>query len=201
MKCRQQTLLTPFLFYEQISLLDYSLVDHIGSFGIGTDKVWQQSRGIKLYYETYGQGEPLLMIHGNGGSISAFSNQIPYFAQKYKVIAVDSRAQGKTIDNRDSLSFEMMADDFNALLDSMVNDKDISTVLSLLPKNATYYFTQAAIPRALDAQKLYDSAQKHNLNGKIFASVASAIEAAKGAANEDDFIYIGGSTFVVAEAI
>jgi dihydrofolate synthase/folylpolyglutamate synthase len=83
----------------------------------------------------------------------------------------------------------------------MVNDKDISTVLSLLPKNATYYFTQAAIPRALDAQKLYDSAQKHNLNGKIFTSVASAIEAAKEAANEDDFIYIGGSTFVVAEAI
>ncbi len=77
------------------------------------------TRGIKLYYETYGQGEPLLMLHGNGGSISAFSNQIPYFAQKYKVIAVDSRAQGKTIDSRDSLSFEMMADDFNALLDSM----------------------------------------------------------------------------------
>lgn len=77
------------------------------------------TRGIKLYYETYGKGEPLLMLHGNGGSISAFSNQIPYFAQKYKVIAVDSRAQGKTTDNRDSLSFEMMADDFNALLDSM----------------------------------------------------------------------------------
>jgi len=83
----------------------------------------------------------------------------------------------------------------------MVNDKDISKVLSLLPKNATYYFTQAAIPRALDAQKLYDLAQKHNLSGKIFTSVASAIEAAKEAANEDDFIYIGGSTFVVAEAI
>jgi dihydrofolate synthase/folylpolyglutamate synthase len=83
----------------------------------------------------------------------------------------------------------------------MVNDKEISTVLSLLPKNATYYFTQAAIPRALEAQKLYDSAQKHNLNGKIFTSVASAIEAAKEAANEGDFIYIGGSTFVVAEAI
>ncbi len=83
----------------------------------------------------------------------------------------------------------------------MVNDKDISTVLSLLPKNATYYFTQAAIPRALDAQKLYDSAQKYKLNGKIFTSVAAAIEAAKKAANENDFIYIGGSTFVVAEAI
>jgi len=73
--------------------------------------------GIKLYYEIYGQGEPLLMIHGNGGSISSFSNQIPYFSEKYKVIAVDSRAQGKSIDTQDSLSFEMMADDFSALLD------------------------------------------------------------------------------------
>lgn len=74
-------------------------------------------RGIKMYYEIYGQGEPLLMIHGNGGSISSFSNQIPYFSEKYKVIAVDSRAQGKSIDTQDSLSFEMMADDFSDLLD------------------------------------------------------------------------------------
>ena len=74
-------------------------------------------RGIKMYYKIYGQGEPLLMIHGNGGSISSFSNQIPYFSEKYKVIAVDSRAQGKSIDIQDSLSFEMMADDFNDLLD------------------------------------------------------------------------------------
>lgn len=75
--------------------------------------------GIPLYYEIYGQGEPLLMIHGNGGSISSFSNQIPYFSQKYKVIAVDSRAQGKSVDLQDSLSFEMMADDFCTLLDSL----------------------------------------------------------------------------------
>ena len=79
-------------------------------------------RGIKLYNEIYGNGEPLLMIHGNGGSISSFSNQIPYFSEKYKVIAVDSRAQGKSIDTQDSLSFEMMADDFNDLLDYLKLD-------------------------------------------------------------------------------
>lgn len=72
--------------------------------------------GIKMYYEIYGKGEPLLMIHGNGGSISSFANQIPYFAANYKVIAVDSRAQGKSADLGDSLSFEMMADDFSTLL-------------------------------------------------------------------------------------
>ncbi len=77
------------------------------------------TRGIALYYEEYGKGEPLLFIHGNGGAIDNFSNQIPYFAKAYHVIAADSRAQGKTADDADSLTFEEMADDFNALLDSL----------------------------------------------------------------------------------
>jgi pimeloyl-ACP methyl ester carboxylesterase len=76
-------------------------------------------RGFKMYCEVYGEGTPLLMIHGNGGSISAFKKNIPYFSKKYKVIVVDSRAHGKSTDSKDSLSFEMMADDFNALLDIM----------------------------------------------------------------------------------
>ena len=59
------------------------------------------------------------MIHGNGGSIDAFSKSIPYFSKHYKVIVADSRAQGKTMDNKDSLSFEMMADDFDALLSTL----------------------------------------------------------------------------------
>ncbi len=76
-------------------------------------------RGIKMYCEIYGSGKPLLMIHGNGGSIKSFANNIPYFSKDYKVIALDSRAQGKTKDNKDSLSFEMMADDEAALLDAL----------------------------------------------------------------------------------
>jgi len=75
--------------------------------------------GIMMYYEIYGNGEPLLMIHGNGGSINSFINQIPYFSKRYEVIAMDSRAQGKSVDLNDSLSFEMMADDFSTLLDSL----------------------------------------------------------------------------------
>ncbi|GAB2526582.1 alpha/beta fold hydrolase [Spirosoma aerophilum] len=80
---------------------------------------YQLVRGVRLYYEVYGQGKPLLMIHGNGGDISKFNKNIPYFARQYKVIAVDSRAHGKSIDPGDSLSFEMMADDFAALLTSL----------------------------------------------------------------------------------
>lgn len=76
-------------------------------------------RGFKMYYETYGSGKPLLLVHGNGGSISNFENQIAYFAKNYKVIAVDSRAQGKSTDLSDSLSYEIMADDLNALLDTL----------------------------------------------------------------------------------
>ncbi len=55
-------------------------------------------RGFNMYYEIYGQGEPLLLIHGNTASISSLSNQIPYFAESYKVIVADSRAQGRSVD-------------------------------------------------------------------------------------------------------
>ncbi|MDE3237008.1 MAG: alpha/beta hydrolase [Bacteroidota bacterium] len=72
--------------------------------------------GINMYYEVYGSGEPVLLIHGNGGSIKAFKENIAALSQHFTVIAADSRAQGKTIDHSDSLSFEMMADDEAALL-------------------------------------------------------------------------------------
>ncbi len=79
-------------------------------------------RGIRVYCEIYGSGKPLLMIHGNGGSVGAFKNNIPYFAKNYKVIVADSRSQGKSADPKDSLSFEMMADDQAALLDALYID-------------------------------------------------------------------------------
>jgi pimeloyl-ACP methyl ester carboxylesterase len=79
-------------------------------------------RGFKMYAETYGKGEPLLIIHGNGGSINNFIYQIPYFSQHYKVIIADSRSQGKSMDLRDSLTYEMMADDYAALLTEMKID-------------------------------------------------------------------------------
>jgi pimeloyl-ACP methyl ester carboxylesterase len=94
----------------------HSKVDYGNNQAVGK---YYNVRGIKLYTEVYGTGKPLLLIHGNGGNISAFSHNISYFSEKYKVIAVDSRAHGKSRDDRDSLSFEMMADDFAVLLDTM----------------------------------------------------------------------------------
>lgn len=74
---------------------------------------------IQLYYETYGSGTPLILLHGNGGSINAFSNQIPFFEKYYKVIAVDSRLQGKSGGSPDTISYDLMASDFCALLNAL----------------------------------------------------------------------------------
>ena len=73
--------------------------------------------GIKLYYETYGTGEPLILLHGNGGSVNSFSKQIPFFEKYYQVIAIDSRLQGKSGGSPDNISYDLMASDFCALLD------------------------------------------------------------------------------------
>ena len=95
------------------------------SFPYGNNKAAGKSydiRGFKMYAEVYGEGQALLIIHGNGGSINNFIYQIPYFSKKYKVIIADSRAQGKSLDKGDSLTYEMMADDYAALLDAMKID-------------------------------------------------------------------------------
>ena len=104
--------------------LNKDMADTI-NFPYGNDKKagkYYDIRGFKMYAETYGEGQPLLIIHGNGGSINNFIYQIPYFSKKYKVIIADSRAQGNSVDNGDSLTYEMMADDYAALLDAMKID-------------------------------------------------------------------------------
>ena len=108
--------LLSFLFFALLSLSAQQKIDYGNNNVVGK---YYNIRGIKMYCEIYGEGKPLLLIHGNGGSIKVFYSNIPFFSKKYKVIALDSRAQGKTIDTKDSLSFEMMADDEAALLDAL----------------------------------------------------------------------------------
>ncbi len=81
----------------------------------------------------------------------------------------------------------------------MVKDKDITSVLQLLPKNAVYYFCQAKIPRAMEAVELSQRAAAAGLKGEVIADVNEAIAKAKASAKANDLIFIGGSTFVVAE--
>ena len=83
----------------------------------------------------------------------------------------------------------------------MVNDKDISGVLALLPKDATYYFTNASVSRALPATEVQKLAEQNGLSGNTYSSVKEAYEAALSSACPDDFIFVGGSTFIVADLL
>ena len=83
----------------------------------------------------------------------------------------------------------------------MVDDKDINSVMSLLPDNASYYFTQAACKRALDSHTVASIARKHGLTGKTYDNVAEAYTQARSEADIDDFIFIGGSSYIVADLL
>lgn len=87
------------------------------------------------------------------------------------------------------------------LVIGMVNDKDISGVLKLLPSEASYYFTQASVQRALPAGKVKELAQTFNLHGEAYPDVKSALIAAKEKAAPEDLIFIGGSSFIVADLL
>ncbi len=83
----------------------------------------------------------------------------------------------------------------------VVNDKDVSSILKLLPKNALYYFTKASVPRALQQEELKQKASEFDLQGEVFATVQEAIKAANKDYKKDDLIFIGGSNFIVADAL
>ena len=83
----------------------------------------------------------------------------------------------------------------------MVNDKDISGVLAMLPKDAIYYFTKASVSRALNENEVKRLAGEAGLEGNTYPSVKDAFEAAQASAHPDDFIFVGGSTFIVADLL
>lgn len=83
----------------------------------------------------------------------------------------------------------------------MVDDKDIDTVTRMLPRNATYYFTQASTHRAIPSGKVMEKAVAHGLNGTCYDCVEEAYRAALEASGDDDFIFVGGSSYVVADLL
>ena len=83
----------------------------------------------------------------------------------------------------------------------MVNDKDINGVLSILPQDAIYYFTQASIPRALPAQEMMQKGLAHGLIGSHFPTVEEAYKKAINDCDPSDLIFVGGSTFIVADLL
>ena len=83
----------------------------------------------------------------------------------------------------------------------MVKDKDVNQALCMMPQKAHYYFTQASTPRALPAEELQMLAQKHGLQGNAYSSIKDAYANAKSNAGNNDLIFIGGSNYVVGEAL
>ena len=83
----------------------------------------------------------------------------------------------------------------------MVNDKDIAAVLAMMPVNAVYYFTQASIKRAMPAHELMAKALSYGLKGNCYPTVQNALEAAKADSAASDFIFVGGSCFIVADLL
>jgi dihydrofolate synthase/folylpolyglutamate synthase len=98
---------------------------------------------------------------------------------------------------------QLAALNFNQLhmVMGFVKDKDLSTILDLLPKEATYYFCKANIPRGLASDILKEQAAEKGLSGKAYPSVRRAFAAAKRQAAENDLVYVGGSIFVLAEVL
>jgi len=92
-------------------VVKYGNNDNIGKY--------ERVNGITLYYEEYGTGEPLLLLHGNSQSIEAFTYQIPEFSKHYRVIAVDTRGQGKSTENGKTYRYDLFAEDMNALLNHL----------------------------------------------------------------------------------
>lgn len=108
--------------------------------------------------------------------------------------------------NRDGLTYvmkQLLEETFEKLhiVFGVVNDKDIQSIIDLLPKQATYYFCKPDIPRGLDANQLKQIFNNYGLQGEAYHSVVQAYKVAYKNASQNDLIFIGGSTFVVAEII
>ena len=149
---------------------------------------------------------------GHSISTTAFHNGISNvisntgFAGRWQVLRKNPLAICDTGHNRDGI--RQVVDQINALdfrhlhfVFGTVDDKDIDEILGLLSPDATYYFCKADIPRAMDAGSLKSLAGRHGLVGKAYPSVKKAYEAALEGAGENDLVFVGGSTFVVAEIL
>ena len=125
---------------------------------------------------------------------------------RWQVLKENPKVVCDTGHNREGLTYVMQQlskEKFKALhiVFGVVNDKDLSTIVDLLPKKATYYFCKPDLSRGLDANELKQIFNKNGLIGEAYKSVNVAYEEALNKANSNDFIFIGGSTFVVAEII
>ena len=129
--------------------------------------------GAKQYYEMYGQGKPLVLIHGNGGNIAYMKPQIEYFSKKYKVVVMDCRGRGKSELGKDSLTYTQMAKDIVGILNHLHLDstyvvgRSDGGILALLL--AIYYPNKVKKAVAFAANLTPDAAGLYEFNYQEFA--------------------------------
>lgn len=125
---------------------------------------------------------------------------------RWQIMQTNPKVVCDTGHNKDGLKYvmkQLSTEVFNRLhiVFGVVNDKDLTSIIDLLPKKATYYFCKPNLPRGLDAQELKKTLNAFGLKGEAYNSVNEAYKRALHEASSNDFIFIGGSTFVVAEII
>ena len=152
-----------------------------------------QGKGFKISKKNVKQG--LLKVVKNTGLLG-----------RWQILKERPKVVCDTGHNREGLIYVMQQlsnETFESLhiVFGVVNDKDLRSILDLLPKKATYYFCKPNIPRGLDAEELQQTFSSYKLKGRAYKSVNEAYNSALNNARKDDFIYVGGSTFVVAEII
>ena len=152
-----------------------------------------QGKGFKISKKNIKQG--LLKVVKNTGLLG-----------RWQILKERPKVVCDTGHNREGLIYVMQQlsnETFESLhiVFGVVNDKDLRYILDLLPKKATYYFCKPNIPRGLDAEELQQTFSSYKLKGRAYKSVNEAYNSALNNARKDDFIYVGGSTFVVAEII
>ncbi|WP_299363923.1 folylpolyglutamate synthase/dihydrofolate synthase family protein [Winogradskyella sp.] len=125
---------------------------------------------------------------------------------RWQVLRQNPKVICDTAHNKEGLTYvmkQLQTETFNQLhiVFGIVNEKDLDSIVPLLPKDAHYYFCKPNIQRGMDAERLAHISKKDGRIGKAFESVEMAYKMALKKAEEDDLIYVGGSTFVVAEII
>ncbi|WP_179020870.1 bifunctional folylpolyglutamate synthase/dihydrofolate synthase [Winogradskyella forsetii] len=125
---------------------------------------------------------------------------------RWQVLSNEPKIICDTAHNKEGLSYvlkQIKNETYNQLhiVFGVVNDKDLTSIIPILPKDAIYYFCKPNVQRGLEAEILRLAFEKHQLSGESFHSVSEALAQAKSNTKPNDLIYVGGSTFVVAEAI
>src|SRR5690606_24939150 len=171
-------------------------------------KGYYQKKNIKTVLQTtkiiQQKGFKISNVHIKNGLLNVVKNT--GLKGRWQVLQKQPKIICDTAHNREGLLYimsQLKDENFDVLhmVFGVVNDKDIQSILPVLPKKAVYYFCKPNIPRGLDATELQHIFELNGFRGKSYSSVENALESSKKHASKDDLIFVGGSTFVVAEII